>query len=159
MIKEIIVIAFLALAALTGTSLFLRNKDTHNDNVVCKYPAPYVNNIVWGEVTVTEVDGAIKKYKDAKLSPTGSQEWNWKSTGTQHVPGIQVADLKDIIDADVIILSRGMDLILQTKPETEAYLKSLNKEYYILETREAVKKYNELIDAGKKVAALIHSTC
>ena len=121
--------------------------------------APRVTHISWSKIEISEENGTTKSYVDCKLSPQGSTKWDWTVAGTHHRPGIQIADLKDIIDADVIILSRGMDLILQTKPETEAYLKSLNKEYYILETREAVKKYNELVNAGKKVSALIHSTC
>lgn len=159
MIKRIIIVVVLLCAALAAVRLYLIKKDTQEPAPVCTYPAPKVTHFKWGEIEVTEVDGTVKKYKDAKLSPAGSKNWDWKATGTQHVPGIQIADLNDIIDADIFILSRGVDLILQTMPETENYLKNLGKQYYILQSEEAVKKYNELVDAGKKVAALIHSTC
>ena len=49
-----------------------------------------------------------KPYKDAKLFPGGSREWNWRETGTEHVPGIQPADVQELLDhgAKVVVLSR-----------------------------------------------------
>jgi hypothetical protein len=35
-----------------------------------------------------EVEGKAEPYRDAKLFPGGSREWNWRETGTEHVPGI-----------------------------------------------------------------------
>jgi hypothetical protein len=40
------------------------------------------------------------------------------------VPGVQVTDVQELIDngSEVVILSRGMHLVLQTPPETIDYL-------------------------------------
>jgi len=42
--------------------------------------------------------GANQPYKDAKLFPGGSCEWNWRETATEHVPGIQIADVQELLD-------------------------------------------------------------
>ena len=99
--------------------------------------------------------------KDVKLWPGGARAWDWRETNTQHVPGIQVADIAELIDhgASVIVLSRGMHLVLQTPPETLAWLEQHAMKYHVLETREAAKLYNELAGQGVAVGGLFHSTC
>lgn len=122
--------------------------------------APTIATLSWGTVTVKNPDGLVRKYKDCKLYPAGSQAWDWRKTGTEHVPGIQISDLADFIDdVDIVILSKGMDSVLQTKEDTIDFLKSKGKEYHLLPTKEAMTLYNELVAQGKKVGALIHSTC
>ena len=120
---------------------------------------PVVKNLVWGTITVQD-KGAVVKYKDCKLFPTGSSIWDWKKTGTEHRPGIQIADLKDSIDqVDIMILSKGMHGVLETAPETLTYLEEKGKKVHQLLSPAAVKLYNDLVSQGKKVGALIHSTC
>lgn len=99
--------------------------------------------------------------KDMKLWPGGGRPWDWTETNTHHVPGIQVADIDELIDrgASVIVLSRGMDLVLQTCPATVAWLKDRELTYHILETRQAAKLYNDLATQGVAVGGLFHSTC
>ena len=76
-------------------------------------------------------------------------------------PGIQVADIAELIGhgANVIVLSRGMQLVLQTAPETAKWLDQHGVKHHILETREAAKLYNELAGQGIAVGGLFHSTC
>lgn len=125
--------------------------------------SPVIKTIEWGKVIVTQDTprgqfGAV--YKDCKLYPGESHEWNWLTTGTLHDPGIQPADLEDFIDkVEIVILSKGMENKLQTKPETIELLEQKKKEYHILETSKAVELYNKLVEEGKLVGALIHSTC
>lgn len=52
-----------------------------------------------------------------------------------------------------------MDLVLQVKPETIDYLKSIGKEYHMGETKEMVALYNKLVKEGKRVGGVFHSTC
>lgn len=121
---------------------------------------PEITHISWGKVVVKHVDGAEYEYKDCKVYPTGSKEWNWNETGTRHNPGIQPADVKDFIEeVDVVILTRGMELELHIKQETLDYLVSLGKTYYMEQTEIGVAHYNRLNNEGKKVGILIHSTC
>src|SRR5579872_2668287 len=77
-----------------------------------------ITHFSWGKVVVS-FEGKEHTFKDCKLSPNGPQAWDWNEFRTRHHPGIQIEDLQSIInDCDIIILSRGVDLVLETKPET-----------------------------------------
>jgi hypothetical protein len=118
--------------------------------------SPIIAHIEWGKV---EVDG-FGVFKDAKLWPGGARAWDWRETGTGHVPGIQVADVEELLAAGAmtVVLSRGMDLVLQVSHATVAALDTRGISVHVLETREAVRLYNELA-ATVPVGALVHSTC
>jgi hypothetical protein len=98
--------------------------------------------------------------KDFKLYPGGGREWDWSQTGTRHEPGIQPADIQEFIDraCQVVVLSRGMQLRLQTMPETVAHLEKSGVEVHVLETGAAVELYNRLA-RSVPVGGLFHSTC
>ena len=98
--------------------------------------------------------------KDFKLYPGGGREWDWSETGTQHIPGIQPKDVLELIHhgSRVIVLSRGMLLALHTCPQTLALLQEKDIPVYVPETKQAVKRYNELA-ATDPVGGLFHSTC
>ena len=57
--------------------------------------SPQITHVSWGRL---EVEGRTERYKDAKLFPGGSREWNWRESGTEHVPGIQPADVQELLD-------------------------------------------------------------
>jgi hypothetical protein len=118
--------------------------------------SPRILHISWGEM---EVEG-LGHGKDFKLYPGGGRAWDWNETGTRHVPGIQPADVAELLEkgSEVIVLSRGIDLVLQTCPETLELLRSKNIPVHVLETKEAVRLYNELA-ADQPVGGLFHSTC
>jgi len=101
-----------------------------------------------------------KPYKDAKLFPGGSREWDWRETGTQHVPGIQPTDVEELLKhgATEVILSKGMYEQLHVCTETLQTLKERGITTHILQTKEAVRLYNELREK-KLVGGLFHSTC
>ena len=114
-------------------------------------------HVSWGRL---EVEGKAKPYKDAKLFPGGSREWNWRETGTEHVPGIQPADVQELLDhgAKVVVLSRGMTECLRVSGETLDFLKEGRIEAHILPTTEAA----ELLQLACKTRAswgLFHTTC
>lgn len=121
--------------------------------------SPQIADISWGQVDV-ETNGQRTSYKDAKLWPGGSRAWDWNETGTSHSPGIQPADVKELVDhgAQAVVLSRGMHQRLKVKPETLEWLEDHDVETHVLETKQAVERYNELADSTP-VGALIHSTC
>ena len=118
--------------------------------------SPKINSIEWGNVLV----GDGNNYKDAKLFPGGSRTWDWNETGTSHSPGIQPADVDELLEqgAEVVILSKGFNERLKTMAKTEQYLTDKKISYHILQTEEAVLKYNQLRET-KPAGALIHSTC
>ena len=110
----------------------------------------------WGHVDV-EGYGTLK---DAKLYPGGARAWDWSETGTRHTPGIQPADVKELLDhgACVVVLSKGMWRMLQVCPETLALLRERGIRVHVLPTGESVTAYNLLREA-EPAGALIHSTC
>lgn len=120
-------------------------------------PSPKIASIVWGTI---EVEG-IGAVKDVKVFPGGGRAWDWEETGTRHRPGIQPADVQELIDAGcrVVVLSRGFDLVLQTRPETIELLDAHGITVHVAQTQEAVDLYNDLVVDRQPVGALIHSTC
>lgn len=121
--------------------------------------SPTIENLSWGRVEIDDRSGTVS-YKDAKLWPGGSREWDWNETGTSHSPGIQPADVREVVEqgAEKVVLSRGQNRRLQVKDETLEWLDEQGVDAEVLETNEAVRRYNEL--AGDvAVGALIHSTC
>ena len=106
-----------------------------------------------------EIEG-IGAGKDFKLYPGGGREWDWTETGTQHNPGVQPADVEELLanGAKIVVLSRGMRLMLQTPYETLAMLKRREIVVHVEETREAVELYNQLAQR-EPVGGLFHSTC
>jgi hypothetical protein len=121
-----------------------------------KRRSPRIINISWGHM---EVEG-IGTGKDFKLYPGGGREWDWRETHTEHVPGIQPADVQELLErgSKVIVLSRGMQLALQTCPETLQLLKDKSVGVHIEETRKAAEVYNKLAES-EPVGGLFHSTC
>jgi hypothetical protein len=117
--------------------------------------SPPITHLSWGQI---EVEG--QRYKDAKLFPGGSREWDWRETGTQHRPGIQPADVTELLEkgAKVLILSQGMWKMLQVEPQTLQMLKDKEIEVHILQTELAAKLYNKLRETYP-VGGLFHSTC
>lgn len=110
----------------------------------------------WGHVDVNGY-GTVK---DAKLYPGGAREWDWSETGTRHTPGIQPADVVELLDhgARMVVLSKGVLSMLQVSPETHAMLCERGIRLLVLPTGEAVTTYN-LLRETEPVGALIHSTC
>lgn len=122
-----------------------------------KIQALSISAIEWGKIDIV----GIGSFRDAKLYPCGAEEWDWKQTNTHHVPGIQPSDVEELLKkgSEFIVLSRGMQLVLQTCPETIEFLNKLSIPLAIEETTHAVAIYNQLLSEGKRVGALIHSTC
>ena len=118
--------------------------------------SPRIMHISWGHM---EIEG-LGNGRDFKLFPGGGRAWDWSETGTHHVPGIQIADLEELIDhgSRVVVLSRGMELALQTCPNALQYLREKGIPVHIEETKTAVELYNRLSET-ELVGGLFHSTC
>ena len=118
--------------------------------------SPRITHISWGKM---EIEG-VGIGRDFKLYPGGGRQWDWKETNTHHIPGIQIADVEELLNrgSKAIVLTRGMHLVLQTCPETLEYLKTKGITVYIDETTAAVELYNKLAES-ELVGGLFHSTC
>jgi len=121
-----------------------------------KPDSPLIETVSWGRMQVA----GLPPGKDFKLWPGGGRPWDWTETGTHHRPGIQPADVEELLDqgAQVIVLSRGILKMLHTMPSTRAMLERNGIEVHIEETNKAVEIYNRLRGAGP-VGGLFHSTC
>lgn len=118
--------------------------------------SPRITHLSWGTMTV---DG-LGNGKDFKLYPGGGRPWDWAETGTSHRPGIQLADIVELLDhgADVVVLSRGMRRELQVPKQTLDLLAARGVAFHVEETSAAVDLYNRLA-AAQQVGGLFHSTC
>jgi hypothetical protein len=119
--------------------------------------SPRIKHVSWGKL---EVEGKAEPYKDAKLFPGGSREWNWRETNTSHRPGIQIADAQELVEhgAKVVVLSRGMAECLHVPRETLDFLREHQIAAHILPTKDAVALYNKLAET-ERVGGLFHTTC
>ncbi|MCI0711622.1 MAG: Mth938-like domain-containing protein, partial [Chloroflexi bacterium] len=106
--------------------------------------SPKILDFSWGRLVI---EGYKDEFKDAKLYPGGARDWDWSETGTRHVPGIQPADVHELLreGAEVVVLSRGVQEQLQTCPETLELLNERDIETYVLQTEQAIEKYNQLV--------------
>ena len=119
-----------------------------------------ITNLSWGQMEV-KIGGQIFQFKDCKIWPGGGRAWNWKETGTEHSPGIQPADIEELLeyDVDIIVLAHGVFGRLGICAETEKLLRERSIPYHIEKTKQAVALFNALAEQGKRVGGLFHSTC
>ncbi|KAM6099741.1 mth938 domain-containing protein isoform 1-T1 [Theristicus caerulescens] len=146
--------------------------------------SPEIASLSWGQM---KVKGCSTTYKDCKVWPGGSRTWDWRETGTnfqnietklswvmlsvhrllfsspatQHSPGVQPADLEEVVKKGVktVVIGRGMSEALQVPPSTVDYLKKNGIDVLVLQTEKAVEEYNALAARGVKVGGVFHSTC
>jgi hypothetical protein len=120
--------------------------------------SPRITHVSWG---CLEIDARDQPFKDAKLYPGGARKWDWNETGTSHTPGIQPADVEELLDhgAEVVVLAKGMNERLGVKSETLQMLDDQDVETHVLQTEQAVERYNDLQANGEPVGGLFHSTC
>jgi len=119
-----------------------------------------ITNLSWGQMEV-KIGGQIYHFKDCKIWPGGARAWEWRETGTEHSPGIQPADLEELLAHGIeeIVLTRGVLGRLDICAETEALLHEQGIPYHIEKTKQAVTLFNDLAKQGKRVGGLFHSTC
>ncbi len=122
-----------------------------------QHASPKILSISWGKMDIENLGIG----KDFKLWPGGGRAWDWQETGTKHSPGIQVADITELLDhgATIVILTKGRYSRLKTQQETLRYLEKYGVKTIIAETKKAVKIYNKYVDQDARVAGLFHTTC
>ncbi|XP_072782761.1 mth938 domain-containing protein isoform X4 [Taeniopygia guttata] len=120
--------------------------------------SPEIASLSWGQM---KVKGCSATYKDCKVWPGGSRTWDWRETGTNHSPGVQPADLEEVVQKGVktVVIGRGMSEALQVPASTVEYLKKNGIDVVVLQTEKAVAEYNALAARGVKVGGVFHSTC
>jgi hypothetical protein len=119
--------------------------------------SPKVSDHSCGQI---EIEG-LGSFRDVKLWPGGGREWDWEETGTRHNPGIQPADVEELLgtNPEVVVLSKGRERRLKTCQETIRLLQENEVTVVREETSVAIAEYNRLAQSSRRVAALIHITC
>ncbi|KAJ7995685.1 hypothetical protein DPEC_G00247140 [Dallia pectoralis] len=125
---------------------------------LCPMSSPEIVSLSWGHMMV---EGRPSAYKDCKVWPGGSCGWDWRETGTEHHPGVQPADLEEVLlkGVETLVIGRGMSEALQVPSSTVDYVKKRGVDLRVLQTEKAVKEYNNLVGQGVKVGGVFHSTC
>ena len=80
----------------------------------------------------------------------------WPSVRGSKAHFVALAEIEGLLKErpDALIIGTGYDNLVQVEEEVAAM-----PAVVILPTPQAVKRYNELRGEGKRVAAIIHSTC
>ncbi|MEM0357061.1 MAG: MTH938/NDUFAF3 family protein [Candidatus Bathyarchaeia archaeon] len=60
---------------------------------------------------------------------------------------------------DIIILGTGTNEVATLSEDAKNFLEKARVEWIALQSQKAVEKFNELMQCGRKVAAIIHVTC
>lgn len=120
--------------------------------------SPEIASLSWGHM---RVKGCTAAYKDCKVWPGGSRAWDWRETGTDHRPGVQPADLDEVLKKGIetLVIGRGMSEALQVPSSTLDYVRNKGVDVRVLQTEKAVAEYNSLAGKGAKVGGVFHSTC
>src|SRR5439155_21157473 len=114
--------------------------------------SPKISRFSWGRIDVEGLGAG----KDFKVWPGGGRPWAWNETGTRHDPGIQPADLIELLEhhSEVVVLSRGQELRLRTTPAALDLLRERGVTIHKEETKAAVELYNDLAEQGILVGGL-----
>jgi len=121
------------------------------------HASPRILFVAWGKMEIE----SLGKGKDFKLWPGGGRPWNWNETGTSHGAGIQVADVRELVEhsCEIIILARGVFSRLKISPDTTTYLETQDVEVIDTDTKRGVEIYNSKVEKNVRVGGLFHSTC
>ena len=119
-----------------------------------------ISGVSWGNMEV-RINGKKRVFKDCKLWPGGGREWDWGETGTHHSPGVQPADLEEVLthDVDEVVLGCGVFGRLGVCEQIRVLLQERGIAFHVEKTKKAVVLFNELARQGKRVGGLFHSTC
>uniref|UniRef100_A0A7S4SZY2 Mth938 domain-containing protein n=1 Tax=Alexandrium monilatum TaxID=311494 RepID=A0A7S4SZY2_9DINO len=157
-------------AVLSEASVDDRAAQTHTrrDAFHCQASTncPEVSSISWGKIVVRDpATGNTQQFRDIKIWPGGAKPWDWRETGTRHSPGTQLADVHELLQSnpEVVIVSRGMSQRLHVSPELQEVMRAAEGDSGVrwleLPSDKVAETYSELLSSGRRVAAIVHSTC
>jgi hypothetical protein len=119
---------------------------------------PVINQIAWSKVVIDE-----QKYWQAliigdKVIPRAVEEIK-KAHGTDHLVTKEEQALLLSGKPEVILIANGWSGVLKVDEKFKEQIAKLGIKLKIVLTPKIAKEYNQLIQAGKRVNALIHTTC
>lgn len=107
------------------------------------------------------IDGKQYAY-DVLILPDGTVKERQPGKGRLGSHAIIGSEIEHLYRAqpDVILIGTGTSGMARLSREAEkVYLKQPESNLMVVPSPQAVEKFNQLIDEGKRVAALIHITC
>jgi len=117
---------------------------------------PRIIELRWGSI-----DTDVGTFRDAKLWPGGGRNWDWNETGTRHRPGVQTADVAELLDhgIDTLVVGCGQHRRLGVTDELREHVEQCGVRLVVADTPGAIATYHRQIDEGRPVGAVLHSTC
>lgn len=117
-----------------------------------------VNSVDWGKIWV---DG--KEYREVLIVGDKVFEREHEKLKQLFGTGHQIGDWETEIllsnRPEVIVIGNGWDGVLEVNEKIKNKIEKIGMELKILKTPQAAEEFNRLSEAGKKVNALIHTTC
>jgi hypothetical protein len=107
------------------------------------------------------VIGETKHIRDLILLPDGKMKrrvGGFWVIGSHRIKKEEV-ELLFASGAEAVVIGVGVLSRARLSDEAKSYAESQSVELFILPSRDAVQKWNQLTDEGKRTAALIHITC
>ncbi len=119
---------------------------------------PRIESFSFGSIVI----GGKTSGRDIIILPDGTIKWRRARTRFgigSHV--IKKGEIIDLVKAnpEVVLVGTGTNAWAQLASDAELCAKEAGIELVALPSQKAVEKFNQLIDEGKRVAALIHITC
>lgn len=113
----------------------------------------WISSVKFGSITINR-----KKYEHDVIV-TWQGKVKAAETETRHVIGKKELAQLLLERPEVIVIGLGQSALMKISPEVDKF--SNEKKLKIIEkpTPQAVKEFNQLVRAGKKVVAYVHVTC
>lgn len=113
----------------------------------------HIDSYQFGKIVI---DGVSYNSDIIILEGTAQSGW-WRKQGHS----LAVEDLTSVIAArpSVLVVGCGASGLMQVPEETRRFLQENGIEPEAVDTHEAVRRFNELTQAGADVAAAMHLTC
>ena len=110
---------------------------------------------------VIAVNGSRYRMRDVVIYPDGSVRRRPFSRWMFNHHTIQKAELDDLIaaGAEAVVVGIGTSSAAKLSEEATAFTTSASVEITALSSQDAVEKFNQLAESGRRVGALIHITC
>ena len=134
--------------------LSIATKHMGNPSLVCRQEErlEMIEDYSFGRIVI---DG--REYtSDVVIHPDYIDDCWWRQEGHR----LQLADLEEILAAspEVLVVGTGANDLMRIAPEVEQTMAQTGVELIALSTEQACRRYNELQDQKRTIAAL-HLTC
>lgn len=116
-----------------------------------------VNSFNFGSIVI---DGKQYGYNVVVL-PDGSvkeREASKTMFGSHNIRKNEIEELAKT-EPETLIVGTGTSGMAAVSEEAQAYAREAKLDMVVLHSSEAIEKFNQLTDEGKRAAALIHITC